>query len=79
MHRTIANFHGGPFGMGLPAREELPRAEASQLFLSVTMASSRFTEVFIRSAANVAGAVVVIIGEHAADFAVLSTRAAQSS
>ena len=38
----------------------------------VTIASSRFTDSSSGASANVARAVVVIIGEHAADFSVLS-------
>ncbi len=69
MHGAIADFYRGPFLMVPPGEESVCGGKLAMPL--VTMASRFFTNSSSRSAANVAGAVVVIIGKDAAYFSVL--------
>ncbi len=70
MDRTIAHLHGGPLGMRLPGEEKFAlRRQARRSFHDDGFQPPH--RLLVRSPANVARAVIVIVGEYATDFAVL--------
>src|ERR1700693_4299294 len=70
MHWAVANFYRRTFRLRRLIREELVyRRQTSCAFCDDGFEASH--EIFARSASDVAGAVVVIVGEEAANFAVL--------
>src|ERR1700675_3230674 len=72
MHGAVANFYRRTFRLWqLIPKELVCRRETRRAFGDDGFAELH--EIFARSASDVAGAVVVIVGEDAANFAVLLT------